>query len=588
MLIWRLAALALLAGTAACHPVNAQSPSAPLAGPNQAGPDDLKESGGSNSPLEQSPRYRLLTSKAVLVELRLTEAQKTKLAAVPDAVRARHQAHRTALVKARNDADAALHKQIHAFEQGVEDALAETLTATQVARLRQLGWQQLGLHAFQRPEARQLLRLTADQDAALVRCQQECHRRGLELQHEIAQEVGGDLARADVPRYRKRCVELIREALGQAESLLDPAQRRAWRELTGEPARLADPGVEPPDPRLFHAVGSNLHLSILLLLNNPALARELGLKPAQVNSLAALPKKLLDALQPEAMPRLHQARFQAHHAEAQLSLEMIEEARTRALELLNADQLHRLGQVHLQTLGLWAFGSPAALEVLRLTPEQDALIGEEGLRVQMAGHADEPKQPSDPNKRLTLAARKLAAPMKDGMSRVLASFDADQKKTWSALIGAPFDVSRVTEFSVHDVAFTSGPADPAPQAWRQACQLLSQKKYAEARGMFEEAARLAPKNPQVLSGLAWFLATCPEDKQRDGRRAVKLAELALELSGEKQPVLYDTLAVTYAETGDFEEAMKMAAQALEQASGHQKTAIEERLKGYRDKKPVRE
>jgi tetratricopeptide (TPR) repeat protein len=578
MPIWRLAVLAMVAGVVACPPLAAQNA---LPG----GSEDLGD-GGPSRPLEESPRYRLLTSKAILIELRLSDPQKSRLAAVPDAVRARCQAQRDKLARDRGEADAALHKQMHTFERGVEEALADILTPSQVARLRQLGWQQMGLHAFHQPEVRQVLRLSADQEATLVRCQLDLQRRGVELHHEIVRDAGGDPARADVHRFRKSCAEMTREALGQVQATLDPVQGKVWADLTGEPAPLADPSATPDD-RLFNAVGSNLRLSILLLLPNPALSRELGLKPAQARSLEALPRKLLDGLHPEAMRRLHQARFQAHQAEAQLASEMIEEARSRALDVLTPEQVRRLGQVELQTLGLWAFGSPAALETLRLSPEQDGLIAEEGLRVQMAGASDDPRQPNDPAKRLMQAGRKLAGPMKDGMSRVLATFDADQKRTWSALVGAPFDVSRVNEFCVHDVALTSGGADPSLQAWRLAGQRSSQKKYSEAFTLFEESARLAPKSPHALSGLAWFLATCPEDKQRDGRRAVKLAELAVELAGEKYPMLYDTLAATYAETGDFEGAIKMASRALEQAPNYQKSAIEGRLKGYRERKPVR-
>jgi tetratricopeptide (TPR) repeat protein len=586
MPIWRLTTLAVLAGAVACPFVPAQAPPAPLDAANARGPDDLGEVGGSSRPLEQSPGYRLLTSKAILVELRLSDAQKTRLAAVPEAVRVRNQARRTALARVRSDADAALHKQVHAFEKSVEEALAEVLTPAQVARLHQLGWQQLGLHAFQHPELRQVLRLTTDQDTAVVRCHQEWQRRGLELQHEITREAGGDLARADVPRYRKRCAELTHEVLGQVEALLDPAQRRAWRELIGEPGRLADGSPEAPDARLFLTVGSNLRLSILLLLGHSELPRELDLKQDQARSLAALPKKLLDALHPEALHKLHLARLEAHHAETQLALDLIEEARTRALEVLSPTQTQRLRQLELQTLGLWAFGSPAALEALNLTSEQDSLIGQEGLKVQMAGHADQANLPNDPNRKLTMAARKLAGPMKEGVEQVLASFDANQKKTWSALVGTPFDVSRITEFSVHDVAFTHGTAAPATQAWRHAGQRLTQKKYPEARVLLEEAARLAPKDPQALSSLAWFLATGPEDKLRDGARAVKLAELAVELAGDRFPMLYDTLAATYAETGDFEAAIKTASHAFEQAPLTQKGAVESRLVRYREKKPA--
>jgi len=49
------------------------------------------------------------------------------------------------------------------------------------------------------------------------------------------------------------------------------------------------------------------------------------------------------------------------------------------------------------------------------------------------------------------------------------------------------------------------------------------------------------------------LATCPEDPYRDGARAVELAQKAYELN----PHVYilDTLAASYAENGQFQEAI---------------------------------
>ena len=146
--IWRVAVLALLT----CLTIPGITTAQPKRDPGPEDPVERREGNVSVRPLEEAARFRLFTSKAVLAELKLTQAQKTQIAALPEAVRARNDAQRTTLARSRADADKALEQQIHDFEQGADKALADLLNPTQVARLRQLGWQHLGLNAFQQPE----------------------------------------------------------------------------------------------------------------------------------------------------------------------------------------------------------------------------------------------------------------------------------------------------------------------------------------------------------------------------------------------------------------------------------------------------
>jgi len=81
-------------------------------------------------------------------------------------------------------------------------------------------------------------------------------------------------------------------------------------------------------------------------------------------------------------------------------------------------------------------------------------------------------------------------------------------------------------------------------------------KAVEWFGRAAEEGYLEGKN-----SLAWLLATCPDDAFRDGGRAVEILEPVV-LGGMRNPVLLDTLAAAYAESGAFSRALDLAGEAL--------------------------
>ena len=62
--------------------------------------------------------------------------------------------------------------------------------------------------------------------------------------------------------------------------------------------------------------------------------------------------------------------------------------------------------------------------------------------------------------------------------------------------------------------------------------------------------------------LAWLQATCPDEKYRDGKKAVENATKAKQLSGGKSCRCLDTLAAAFARSGDFEKAKESQAKAI--------------------------
>jgi serine/threonine-protein kinase len=120
--------------------------------------------------------------------------------------------------------------------------------------------------------------------------------------------------------------------------------------------------------------------------------------------------------------------------------------------------------------------------------------------------------------------------------------------------------------------------------------LQEQGRLAEAQQAYLGAIQALPRWAPACDSLARLLATCPDDKVRDGKRALEYATTACERTGWKNPSCLDTLAAAYAEAGQFEEAVRYQTRALEdpKLKDDFRTAAKERLQLYRQKKPFRE
>ncbi len=117
---------------------------------------------------------------------------------------------------------------------------------------------------------------------------------------------------------------------------------------------------------------------------------------------------------------------------------------------------------------------------------------------------------------------------------------------------------------------------------------LSLGKQAEAVTDYEAALAIDPKNSGVLNNLAWLLATSPDQALRNGKRSIELATLACEVTEFKQAHILSTLAAAYAETGNFDEAMKWSEKAVKLGNDQLKGQLSKELQSYQAHKPWRE
>ncbi len=123
---------------------------------------------------------------------------------------------------------------------------------------------------------------------------------------------------------------------------------------------------------------------------------------------------------------------------------------------------------------------------------------------------------------------------------------------------------------------------------RRGTLFYQRKEYAEAVKEFTAAAKANPKNLMALNNQAWILATCPDDKLRDGKKALALSKSAGELDGWKHPGFLGTYAAANAEVGQFDKAVEWQEKAVALLPPAQQPPFRATLDLYRSQKPKRD
>ena len=114
-------------------------------------------------------------------------------------------------------------------------------------------------------------------------------------------------------------------------------------------------------------------------------------------------------------------------------------------------------------------------------------------------------------------------------------------------------------------------------------------EYSKAHADLRHSMELYPTDPLTHTIAARISATCPVEQYRSAKLAVSAGKSACELTEWKDPTTIDVLAAAYAESNDFDSAVKWQSKAIElQTDEKIKAEYSSRLKLYQAKKPYRE
>jgi len=121
-------------------------------------------------------------------------------------------------------------------------------------------------------------------------------------------------------------------------------------------------------------------------------------------------------------------------------------------------------------------------------------------------------------------------------------------------------------------------ADPSVSqaSFGSAMGLVRLGRYREARDRLEAGVKAFPDQLGFAHALARVLAAAPDDRVRDGRRAAAIASALMK--AQRSPSLTETMAMTQAELGRFDEAIRWQREAIDLARQAGRTDLVPRLR----------
>jgi len=204
-------------------------------------------------------------------------------------------------------------------------------------------------------------------------------------------------------------------------------------------------------------------------------------------------------------------------------------------------------------------------EVIRLTPNSAAAFTRRGMAWAAKGEFDN-------------AVKDLTDAIRIDPNNAMAYFH--RGTAWQA--NAELDKA-IKDFTD---AIKLDPTDSAAYCSRGAAR-QTKADPENALKDYAEAIRINPIDVEAYNGIAWVRATCPNEKFRDGKEAVKYGTKACELTAWKDAYNINTLAAAYAESGDFTKAIEWETKAQSMYSQSELKQLSFMLDLYKSNKPYR-
>ena len=120
------------------------------------------------------------------------------------------------------------------------------------------------------------------------------------------------------------------------------------------------------------------------------------------------------------------------------------------------------------------------------------------------------------------------------------------------------------------------------------------QRVRRAKSWLKNAVKAAPNNAHVVNEVAWTLTVSPLDGLRDARYALKIMERVMrdeDNFARQVPAYLDTWAAAYAANGNFERAIALQEEAIEQAARRnteELDVLQEHLEAFRAGKLISE
>ena len=221
----------------------------------------------------------------------------------------------------------------------------------------------------------------------------------------------------------------------------------------------------------------------------------------------------------------------------------------------------------------------------RLLGQYDAALGDISVAISL-----------EPGDAAYLNSRGSIYEEKKEYERAIASYNAAIRlnpgdwMAWANAAGARYALKQYDKaVQNYSRAIQLRPGLPDLYRFRADCW-FGKGDFERAIADHNRALQIDPKNIGALNGRAAIWATCPDERHRDGKRALETALQACELSAWADAQCVSTLAEAYAEVGDFQNAVKYSEQSIKLAKEQKWTdlsVLEQELALFKEGKPYR-